>query len=261
MTPQIEYIIDDRPLIAVKIDLPQGEAFSLQASAHIVAVSDGIVDEHGIAQCSPAVRFWTVYIENDKTDLLELRLSRLSEGEIVRSESTTVHKIPASSVDEPVIPVLFTGRKMMDGLRTKLRSGISPWRLMLEWKSDLVTRFVSTGPACLASLGPQGDEMTAGDLVFRLSEDMPPPSFPRELVMGRFPKGSKLCISQLAKADFQRNVRNLYYKSPASGTVSVPEAAQTLRRLSEFKDPLGSPFNPEEWTVDTETMLPRFVGI
>lgn len=125
-----------------------------------------------------------------------------------------------------------------------------------HFTEDVFIKIKGNKKSTLVCFGEVGKIVTSSDLSFVLEHDTEQLVLPWNFVVSRF-RGKTVALHVLVKPDFQKKVKNLYYKSQISNEIFIPDENLELKQLFDFQCPTGR-FDPMKWIVNYNYQIPEF---
>jgi len=246
--------------ISLALDCPNDAeecAITLSGIKDIVATTQGTIKKNEILlkQIKKNVE---VFIEPDETEI-KLNVSYLAKGSIIHYEALSCDSQAPGKVESCHPLTIFTGGKGHDFFDQRIQN-----KLLKEWNAtltqiseEMIIQIRGNKKSTLVCLGTIEKNITAQDLSFILEPDIEKLSVPYDFLISHF-RNQTIALHLLVKPDFQKKLKNIYYKSKISNEINIPDEQPTLRNLSDFQAPTG-PFDPLSWIINYNTQLPEYI--
>lgn len=120
----------------------------------------------------------------------------------------------------PYTPIVFTGKNGMESFKNRIKNKIlSDWSATISVEKDLKISIYGKKRDILVCLGSISTEIKANDLVFTVFAENDTLYVPNE-ALNRF-SGETIALHILTKPDFQKTIKNLFYKSKISNELYI----------------------------------------
>ena len=221
----------------------------------VVATTSGSIKENEILITSQISQV-SFYVEIKNTFIVTVNY--YTSQAITHTETTELNT--KEDTEQEHIPVVFTGNKGMNIFNKRIEKTLTDWTADITRKDDdLVINIVGHKTSLLLCLGLLTKYVTATDMTFVFYKDTKKACVPLDILQRRF-CNKEIALHLLVKPDFQKTIKNIFYKTKVSNSIKVSDLTILKRHIIDFKTPLRSEFDPLRWVMDHNTQLPRFIA-
>ena len=257
--------VDSNLLTKVFIDFDCAKKFDLcsleiEEVEEIIATTKGTIKKNEIL-ISESVKSLQVYLK-PKTDVLHVAANFFNQNKLIECETKnlTLKKIGEEELNFHS-PVVFTGKKGMELFDNRIKDKITNWSATFaKTSNELLVKINECKRPALVCFGTLEKEIRANDITFTIEPEIKVLSIPNDLLVSRF-SGQEVALHALVKPDFQKKIKNLYYKTKVSDSIVIEKENVNLRSIADFKDPVDRKLDPLKWVINYKTQLPEYVGI
>jgi hypothetical protein len=221
----------------------------------ILASSTGIIKNNCVDTNSTKVL--ELFITPDAEEI-NISIDFFKNGININSEN--IHKTISKLKKDlhPYSPVVFTSKKNIDSFKKRIENKIlSDWSATIELKEDMMIFISGKKRDILVCLGTPGEEIQSTDIVFTIYTETDTVLIPKELFSRFIDK--KVALYILVRPDFQKSIKNLYYKSRISNEIEIIQPEIAIKNIKDYLNPINKILNPLEWVINYETQLPHLV--
>jgi len=253
ITHNSELFKDDEE-VYIKTDLllsslPKHSHFTITCVQSLVTTTSGNIQKNTITSL-PQNKI-TIYIKFDNKPI-KLDVQFFEKDYIVHNEFVEF-EFQFSQEQKVSVPVIFTGKEKYNALYKKLNQTITNCKFTITQKNgDIILTPTELGTETLFCFGTKTEELNAQDIVFSCNGNHI--VIPKELVLYFLNK--EVYVFVLVKSDFQKSIKNKYYKSSISLPYTVKDVPLVPQKIEDFCDPIGTKLDPLKWFINAENFLP-----
>jgi len=254
--------INDDRLIKLKIDVECGFPFTsytfiCSGVSKIAATTEGVITGNEIF-INKAIQYFECFVK-PKNENVDVTINFFIEKQICTSENFNFSLEIKDSVGQIDCLTIFTGKKQFEIFDERIKQKLINWNVSLSLKNgELIINSSKYKNPVLVCLGTLEKEVRSCDLSFTLDSDTNALYVPSEFLI-RF-SGQKIALHLLVKPDFQKKIKNIYYKSKISNEIYIEKQNQLYKRITNFSTPINKQLDPLEWILNCKTQLPEMIA-